>query len=511
MSMNKKIKGLLILAKDVDAYLANYMVENKDCDFDLVVWRHRDMVEFKSRFPQLANIYSLPQFFAEKAGEYESLSVGELAARITQYEKQYSLRGANRYIHYDFFRARNIDDTHRENLIRNLVIIEFFVQLDISQYDFLLGELSRSSNLIAYDLAGHFGVEYLHPVSLGFFDGIAFTDDVFHIPYLEQRASRLLSNRDVFADKLGEAEMFLRNFREKPAYNKAFLFGKMRYIGRQLSNLAGKISNLPCEIKAVKYDRKYSLGYVYKNPVMRFLRSILIDPVKAKIHGLLIVDESAGLSDFVYYPLHYHPETTTSLYSERTIENYVAQRSVVEFASKFLPTGVELAVKEHPYMVGNRPLRFYSEIRDIYNAKLVHPSKNQFELIKNSRCILTHCGTVGLESICLGKSVIVMESVYYDFMDGVVRMSSISGLSDEIGKANGTAIDERRLINGLALLESTVYHGIKNFIQDHDKSVISAGNLEAFSNAITSEIKFRKMAPELSRVSLSKFLDFRPL
>ena len=56
-------KGLIIVGKDVDAYLASHINEkyNKQLNIDILVLKHRHKLELEKKFQYIKNIYSMTE------------------------------------------------------------------------------------------------------------------------------------------------------------------------------------------------------------------------------------------------------------------------------------------------------------------------------------------------------------------------------------------------------------------------------------------------------------------
>lgn len=132
------------------------------------------------------------------------------------------------------------------------------------------------------------------------------------------------------------------------------------------------------------------------------------------------LNKTPDLSDsFIYHPLHMTPEVADLFYGEE----YTHHAGFVTNLAKKIPSGCRLYVKEHTSMLGRRPISFYEELKDRFNIEVIHPSVSTFDLIKNAAAVLTVTGTAGWEAYLLGKPVIVLGNVFYNFLPGVLHKS----------------------------------------------------------------------------------------
>ena len=132
--------------------------------------------------------------------------------------------------------------------------------------------------------------------------------------------------------------------------------------------------------------------------------------------------------EYVYMPLHVIPESTTFVKSPM----HVDELSIIHAASKSLPVGWILYVKEHQAMIGERPLSFYRAVNRLFNVKLV-----QFDFyddpkpwISNSKGVLTISGSSAFEARMLGKPAAVFAHVAYNVIPGIARIKSYHELSE---------------------------------------------------------------------------------
>ncbi|MEZ8382347.1 hypothetical protein AB6C98_01300 [Vibrio splendidus] len=134
--------------------------------------------------------------------------------------------------------------------------------------------------------------------------------------------------------------------------------------------------------------------------------------------------------EYVYFPLHLIPESTT-LNKSPFYPNEIA---VIEAVSKSLPVGWLLYVKEHGAMIGERPLHFYRSINRLSNVKLVrldayHDPK---PWILKSKGVITLSGTSAFEASMCNKPSIIFGNAFYDVMSNVIKVSSFEELPKKI-------------------------------------------------------------------------------
>ena len=142
---------------------------------------------------------------------------------------------------------------------------------------------------------------------------------------------------------------------------------------------------------------------------------------------------------YLYLPLHYQPECTTSPQGGY----YVYQHLMVEMLS-FLANGrFQIAIKEHPMQLANgRAPDFYQRIANLPGVVLVPRSMSSQELIEKCAAVATVTGTAGWEALFKGKAVLLFGHIFYQFAPGVIRVRTIedcrAGL-DAIFRGSGIA------------------------------------------------------------------------
>ena len=139
-------------------------------------------------------------------------------------------------------------------------------------------------------------------------------------------------------------------------------------------------------------------------------------------------NEPSKREEYFYYPLHVEPEASLMLSGFRVL-NQIAHLQKI---AKQLPVNYKIYVKEHPTMLGWRHLSDYRSIFKIPNIKIISNDVSNHELIINSKCVLTVCGTSGWESILLKKPVILFGEAFYKNLSTVYYQENIDKFSNAI-------------------------------------------------------------------------------
>lgn len=133
---------------------------------------------------------------------------------------------------------------------------------------------------------------------------------------------------------------------------------------------------------------------------------------------------------YVYVPLQYQPEATTSPLAG----HFVDQRLLVEILSAALPAEWLLYVKEHPRQFVFAGLNYsqyryrgyYRGLAGLSNVRLVPVETDTFTLMTRAKAVGLNTGTAGLEAVLRGKPVLLFGSAWYRDCPGVSRVSDVT-------------------------------------------------------------------------------------
>ena len=123
---------------------------------------------------------------------------------------------------------------------------------------------------------------------------------------------------------------------------------------------------------------------------------------------------------FLLYPLHFHPESSTSILAGTYLDEYEVIRNI----AFNLPEGLRLYVKDHMSAWAYPNLDFYRRIRALPNVRLMPPDAPTKQLIKESEAVITLTSTVGYEALLLNRRVFLYGEVFYAFHKGVSRVEN---------------------------------------------------------------------------------------
>jgi len=140
---------------------------------------------------------------------------------------------------------------------------------------------------------------------------------------------------------------------------------------------------------------------------------------------------------FLLYPMHFHPESSTSILAGTYLDEYEVIRNIA-FS---LPEGLRLYVKDHMSAWGYPSLDFYRRLTRLPNVRLLAPGAPTKQLIKASSGVITLTSTVGYEALLLKKRVYLYGRVFYEFHRGVTRIENPAALRELIKSGVESPID----------------------------------------------------------------------
>ncbi len=118
------------------------------------------------------------------------------------------------------------------------------------------------------------------------------------------------------------------------------------------------------------------------------------------------------INNFAYMPLLVQPEENIDLISTR-FNNQIETARLVAMS---LPANMSLVIKEHPDMVGKRPVSYLEKIKFLPNVKLINSTIPNWKILKKSKIAIVVSGTSVFEAALLKVPTIQLGSL------GTIRM-----------------------------------------------------------------------------------------
>ena len=231
-------------------------------------------------------------------------------------------------------------------------------------------------------------------------------------------------------------------------------FGELREIGKGYTNVRKRVFPLEKSNFSQKFTLLFSLFSIFHNSNINNYRDFGKTPLTTILSRMKILINSfqklrflnkntvktysSDLS-FAYFPLHYEPERTIL----REGEYYSDQVSLIKNISQSLPINIDLLVKEHPEMksFGWRDLKFYKDILEMPNVKLIHPSVSNEKLIQNSKMIFTIAGTTCIDALFYEKPSIALTEVNCSSLSCIFVPKNLNELPSLIKKCLNSKVD----------------------------------------------------------------------
>lgn len=178
---------------------------------------------------------------------------------------------------------------------------------------------------------------------------------------------------------------------------------------------------------------------------------------------------------FLLYPMHFHPESSTSILAGTYLDEYEVIRNI----AFNLPEGIRLYVKDHISAWGYPSLEFYRKIKRLPNVRLLSPTEPTKQLIKQSAGVITLTSTVGYEALLLNTRVFLLGRVFYEFHKGVMTVENPKNLFDLLKLGTSTPVnwDAEYNINFISAYQMSTLPGSLNLMQSLDQAVITINKL----------------------------------
>lgn len=164
----------------------------------------------------------------------------------------------------------------------------------------------------------------------------------------------------------------------------------------------------------------------YEHPwhhAARALRMLVSRRRAARLYSSF--DGNLRSAAYVYFPFHVQLDYALTVRSPA----YLDQVALVRYLADVLPGNLQLYVKEHPASVGGFGYRALRELLHTHsNVRVMHPSVNSYDIIENSRLVVTINSKVGAEALMLGKQIVVLGDAFYSGSPLVRRVTQLGDI-----------------------------------------------------------------------------------
>ena len=200
----------------------------------------------------------------------------------------------------------------------------------------------------------------------------------------------------------------------------------MRYNKLDQTNILTKyvkLSKLRRLLIAWKHrNDRHHLAFQVGHPI-KYMWSMFYRSIKRKLREKncrKYFSKPIASEKYLLYPLHFHPESSTSIYARPFINEYEVIRNIA-FS---LPINTMLYVKDHSSAFANPNLQFYRRLQSLPNVRLIEPEANAKKLIRDGLGVITLTSTMGYEALLLNKRVFLLGSVFYEFHPNIIKLDN---------------------------------------------------------------------------------------
>ena len=197
---------------------------------------------------------------------------------------------------------------------------------------------------------------------------------------------------------------------------------------------------------------------------------------------------------YIYIPLNYQPERTTS--PQGGI--FVDQLLMIEMLSYSIPDDWVIYVKEHPTQwmprgtiyFSYRYKGYYEAVSKLKNVKIIPIDVDTYTAINNSQAVATVTGTAGWEAVLRSKPAIVFGYPWYQHCHGVFSVNDVELCKRAIKEIkNGFSVNQKEVVNYLAGLSKASIHGYLDMQGEKVSLLIGEENTNNILRALINEIE----------------------
>jgi hypothetical protein len=222
----------------------------------------------------------------------------------------------------------------------------------------------------------------------------------------------------------------------------------------------------------------------YRVLFKKFVYYSTIDIKEKNIFKFIKKNEVSSIDEnlnFFYFPLHFQPEATTSLFGGI----YENQLSIIQTISSTLPSNCILLVKEHPaywkkkysdyfHSINEyRSIDYYRTLLNMKNVLLVDHNYDTLQLVKSALGVVTVNGSICLEALKYHKPVIIFGNHFFKYLPNVVTFENSDTLKSfyDLALSQSLHISDNQILDFYRLLQINSYELLTstNLIDSADK------------------------------------------
>jgi hypothetical protein len=235
-----------------------------------------------------------------------------------------------------------------------------------------------------------------------------------------------------------------------------------------------------------KIEESHMTGWEY----WRFKRQARREMKSLNKHYARLATELNLEEPYIYIPLNYQPERTTSPLGGA----YVDQTLMVDIVAHSLPPNWLIYLKEHPTQFhpvrafraqSARNKEFYDDLISLPNVKLAPMHVSPFDLIDHARAVAVVGGTGGWEAVNRGKPALVFGVPWYVGCEGVFSVRTVKECSEAIARiAGGYAVDREKVRLFVKAVEQVSFRGYVEPLYQEVVGITAEQNIEAIVRAL---------------------------
>lgn len=351
--------------------------------------------------------------------------------------------------------------------------------------DVILGEVACAAEWIGWLKARERGVAYLIPSATPVANRFYFLDAPDGTWKRMETAFRALENRRLTSQEVISAEQFISNFRAARTKPPFLNWAQSSPLKPEFARFARRLARIPFRLQTYLEDGEFEVGSYHGTAPWKPMFEDMIRMARHAVAETAFLRHAVhGSAPFVYFPLHVQPEFTTDVRTP-LLTNQIA---LIENISKSLPTGYELIVKEHPGMKGERALADYRALEKIFNVRLLSPSVDSHELIRQSVAVLTITGSSAWEAILYEKPVVAFGPLYYGFSGLTYSCEAVTDLAVTLSRAlHCFKPEHERLLKFISAFLATA-HDLQWGDPIRQPEIMKKDNVTKAADAIASEL-----------------------
>lgn len=183
---------------------------------------------------------------------------------------------------------------------------------------------------------------------------------------------------------------------------------------------------------------------------------------------------------YVFIGLHVQPEASVDVFGRY----YEDQLQNIKNIWRALPNDWLLLVKEHSNAIGNRSPKFYEEVAQLPNVKLIKETTNSYEIIQKAELVVTITGTLSYEAALMGIPSLTFVPMFFNRLNRCKRIT-LEDLSQYNLKEIATEL--KQLPNNVEAFSSFLYQNtFEGDVIDPltNESVLDEGNIANIAKAM---------------------------